>query len=103
MIIYCFKEHGGDTDESITEHFSKEPYTEKEEVLFYLKNCGEEKCFCGLVKDVIDGSIHGSSMLFRDKYGFSWNTDVIYHVEKYNFRPDEKFISHVLKYISENY
>jgi hypothetical protein len=96
MIIFDFKEFGGNKDKSIVDCFQKEPYAEKQAVLNYLKTAGKEKCTCGLVKDIVTGEVHGTSLLYKDDK-FSWITDIIYYIEKYNFRPDEKFIEHVLK------
>ena len=60
-----------------------------------MKTAGEKRAFCGLIKDVIDDSIHGSSVLFRDDT-YSWLSDIVYYVERYNFRPEEEFIKYVL-------
>lgn len=96
MIIYDFKEYGGNQNQSIKEYFNDKPYPEKEAVLKFLKTAGTPKCSCGIVKDVIDGSLHGTSQLFRHGE-YSWITDITYHVEKYNFRPNDDFICYVLK------
>ena len=95
MVLYDYKEFGGNNNRSIIEHFNTEPYPEKEIVLKYLKTAGEKRAFCGLIKDVIDDSIHGSSVLFRDDT-YSWLSDIVYYVERYNFRPEEEFIKYVL-------
>lgn len=96
MIIYDYKEFGGNKNRSIIDYFHNEPYPEKEALLKFLKTSGEPKCSCGIVKDVIDGTLHGTSQLFRHGE-YSWITDIIYHVEKYNFRPDDAFIQYVLE------
>lgn len=97
MILFDYKEFGGNKNASITEFFNAEPYPEKAAVLNYLKTAGEAKCTCGLVKDCITGEIHGTSLLYRDKNNNSWLTDIVFYVEKYNYMPPAEFIQYVLE------
>lgn len=95
MILFDYKEFGGNPNRSIVEHFNNEPYPEKDAVIKYLRTAGEKKCFCGLVKDIIDSSVHGTSVLLKNEK-YSWLSDLIYYVQKYNFKPEEEFIKDII-------
>lgn len=87
--------------ESIHQHLMREPYPEKRSLLEYLTQSRESICVPTLLRDVLDG---GSAIcalnVFHDD-AFSWRSDLAYYIDKYNLRPDEDFIAHVMKKMSK--
>lgn len=83
--------------ESIIDHISSTPYPEKEALLKYMKNAETQLMVTSVSIDVIDGvsRVYGGD---RKTDGmFCWNTCIEYYIDKYNLRPPEDFIAHVME------
>ena len=98
-----YKEFGADTENSIKDHFLDEPYKQKEAVVFYLRNTGEIVCVaCGRGTDAITGDpIPGGSKRIINDGEYSWNSDLVYYVEKYNMRLPREFEDKAVRWYKE--
>lgn len=94
--ITNYKELSGNSDESLLDHISEKTIEKKDDVLKYLKNGEDDGVRCSGIFDYVSGeptfqTIH----LFTDgKY--CWDSEEIYHFEKYNLRLNDDFIEYVL-------
>lgn len=95
MYLTNYKEFGGDTNKSIIECFNDSKYESQEEVLNFMKNSGEKISCCGECTDIITGENIGSRVT-KKSGDFVWSSDLAYYVEKYNYKPPQEFINHIL-------
>lgn len=95
--LFEFSEFGVPYADSVKKYFSDSPMEHKKEIVSYMKNCGTEKCVCGIAKDAVDGTKIGTRKIFSDGT-YSWTNDLTYYVEKYNLQLGDDFTKHVLKH-----
>lgn len=94
--ITNYKELNGDTSETILDHIAKTPIDSKEKVLDYLKNGKHRGVRCSGVYDYVEDAPQFDTIhLFTDGEYF-WDSEEIYHFEKYNMELDQGFIKKVL-------
>lgn len=93
--ITDYKELGGNQNASLLGYLEKEPIDNKEKTLDYLKNGKDNGIRCSVVYDYVkDESMSETIKLFTDGE-FNWDSEEIYHFEKYNLRLNEDFIKKV--------
>lgn len=93
--ITDYKELGGNQNASLLDYLEKEPIDNKEKTLDYLKNGKDNGIRCSVVYDYVkDESMSETIKLFTDGE-FNWDSEEIYHFEKYNLRLNEDFIKKV--------
>ena len=95
--ITNYKEFDDDAKESVLEHLLKEPIKNKRFILEYLKNGKDDGVLCsGIYYYVKDEPKFDTIHLFTDGE-YYWNSEEIYHFEKYNMVLNEEFVDKVLK------
>lgn len=93
--ITNYKELGGDSSESVLSHITKTHMEGKEKILAYLKNGENRGVRCSAVFDHIRKESQLDTIhLFTDGE-YCWDSEEIYHFEKYNLSLDAKFIQKV--------
>lgn len=93
--ITDYKELGGNQNASLLDYLEKEPIDNKEKILDYLKTGKDNGIRCSVVYDYVkDESMSETIKLFTDGE-FNWDSEEIYHFEKYNLRLNEDFIKKV--------
>ena len=85
--------------------FSEDPTTfstldyqaeEKNMILAYMQKFGELCGVGGYVDDLRTGSsAHITNAFYQDKAGYTWSTQDMYHIKKYNAAINEDFFYHV--------
>ncbi len=95
VFLSNYKEFGGNVNDSIIEHFFSEKYDNQNIIHDFLLNNGDEIGTSGLVNDVVTGEPIGTRVTKKSD-DFVWGNDLAYYVEKYNYRPPEKFINYIL-------
>lgn len=94
--ITNYKELNGDSNESLLDHIAKAPIEGKEKVLSYLRNGKTRGVRCsGIFDYVADDPKFDTIHLFTDGEYF-WDSEEIYHFEKYNLSLNAKFVEKVL-------
>ena len=90
--ITDYNEFGGNQDISLLDHIEKEPIENKEKILDYLKNGKDNGIRCSVIYDYVkDESLSETIKLFTDDE-YNWDSEEIYHFEKYNLKLNEDFI-----------
>lgn len=91
--ITDYKELGGNQNISLLDHVEKEPIENKEKILDYLKRGKDNGIRCSVIYDYVkDESLSETVKLFTDGE-YNWDSEEIYHFEKYNIKLNEDFIS----------
>jgi hypothetical protein len=82
---------------SIKETFLPEPYKEKNDVLKYLKKGKTVLAATEAGIDYFTNKEVDSKHYIMTDGEYSWDSMLIYYVEKYNAKPDQEFIAKALK------
>lgn len=90
--ITSYKELDTDNDISILEHTSDTPIKNKERILEYLKNGTYDGERCSSIYDYVRNEriISEDVTLFTDGE-YYWDSEEIYHFEKYNIELNKEF------------
>ena len=76
---------------------SEKEYLNKDKILQYLKNGKIVAVAAGFARDIFTGQrIKGELVAMSDGV-YSWRSDIIYYVERYNMRLSDEFEEYVLK------
>lgn len=90
--IANYKELGTDENVSRMEHIGDIQIKNKETILKYLKNGTYDGVRCSAVYDYVkDKQLTIGIYLFTDGE-FDWDTEEIYHFEKYNMELNKEFL-----------
>lgn len=99
--ITNYKELGGDDNICLLEHISKKPIKGKEKILEYLKNGQKKAIRCSSVYDYVkdepllnESMVTEAAWLFTDGE-FNWDSEEIYHFEKYNIELNKEFLKKI--------
>ena len=79
----------------IQDYSRRETHPEKEKILKYLKSGEEYGAAAMSMKDVFTGKYTGIEYIFFADDKYAWSTELIYHVEKYDCKLPEDFLSHI--------
>jgi hypothetical protein len=94
--ITDYKEFDGDSGKSVLAHISTSAIDNKDKVLSYLKNGKDDGVRCSGVYDYVKDEPNLDTVrLFTDGEYF-WDSEEIYHFEKYNMALNGDFIHKVL-------
>lgn len=97
MVVNFFKEYGAVNAPSIVERSEKAPYYGIEKIINFLDSRGEIGIVSADVpRDLITGERIDGELYTRKIDGFSWWSDLSYHVKKYNLRLPKEFEDYVL-------
>jgi hypothetical protein len=88
-----FKEIAGDKYKPLNELMIEMPIERKNKVLSYMKKAPVIAVSPTLPRDVISGERIPGELLMHEKDGYSWRSDVIYYVDKYNLTLPDDFIA----------
>ncbi len=100
-ILDNFKEYGAEDSPSILEVAEKSPYPGKEKIVNFLKNDGKVTMVSlKTPKDRVTGErIEDlNELCTKEQDGYSWSSDLAYHVDKYNLRLPKEFEDYVLSH-----
>lgn len=90
--ITDYKEFDGDQSVSLLDNLSSEAIDGKEKVLNYLRNGDDDGVRCSGVYDYVkDEPMLDTIRLFTDGE-FYWDSEEIYHFDKYNIGLNQEFI-----------
>ena len=98
MIYICnFAEYGAPNAPSIREFINEKPYENNQKIIDFLNNNGA----VGIVstdypKDLLTGERIKGELYTKKIDGFSWWSNLPYHIEKYNLRLPEDFENYIL-------
>ena len=100
-ILNAFKEYGAEGSPSILDAADDRPYPEKGKIVDFLNNYGNViMVSLKIPTDRVTGEriadLRGLSTKELD--GYSWSSDLAYHVDKYNLRLPKEFEDYVLKH-----
>lgn len=94
--ITDYKELHGNINVSLLDHLSEKPIEGKQKILSYLKNGKSDGVRCSGIFDYVDNDPQFDTIhLFTDGE-YYWNSEEIYHFEKYNMKLDDDFVKKVL-------
>lgn len=94
--ITDFNEFGAEHGKSLLDHLSTNAIEGKAKVLRYLKDGLNDGVRCSGIFDYVKGeSTMDTIHLFTDGE-YYWDSEEIYHFEKYNIPLDEQFLKKVL-------
>lgn len=82
--------------DSIVNHLASGPYPEKAALLSYMRSAEIQLSAMDVGTDVIDGvsKVFGTDRKTDGTY--TWTSHIEYYIDKYNLRPPEDFIAHVM-------
>lgn len=81
---------------SIREHLHKAPYSAKNDVLRYLKAGEVHMVTAAKIVDVITGEATKIPIVHMNDGKYSWNTKIIYYIEKHNLRLPKEIEEYIL-------
>lgn len=94
--ITKYKEFDTDENESVLDHRSSQEIPEKGTVLRYLKKGKDDGVRCSGIYDFVKNEPQFDTIhLFTDGE-YYWDSEEIYHFEKYNIELNEEFVQRVL-------
>ena len=83
--------------ESIFPHIAPAEYPEKTAIVTYLRRSWPSVSVPQLLRDVFDKQFVIGSLGVSHDGEYSWRSDLAYYIDKYNLRPPEDFIAHVME------
>ena len=99
MVVNYFKEYGAEDAPSIVERSEKVPYDGMDKIVDFLDTKGEVGIVSAdIPRDLITGERIDGELYTKKIDGFSWWSDLPYHVRKYNLRLPKKFEDYVLSH-----
>ena len=93
--ISNYKELGGDSNVSLSMHIGDVTHADKEKILFYLKNGKSDGVRCSAIYDHVKEFSTGITVQLYTDEEFYWDSEEIYHFEKYNLQLEAEFIKKV--------
>ena len=98
--ITDYLEFGGDVNKSVLNFCSTENIVGKDTIIKYLKGGKDDGIRCSVVYDYIKKERKNeTTRLFTDGE-FYWDSEEIYHFEKYNIILNEDFVRKVLSSVN---
>ena len=95
--ITDYKELHGNENVSLLNHISEQAIDGKRKVLLYLKNGNDDGVRCSGVYDYVKAEPQFDTIhLFTDGE-YYWDSEEIYHFEKYNLELNPDFVEKALK------
>jgi len=98
IIIGLFKEIDGEGFSPIRDLISDEPISNKDAVLRYLKSAPVTAAAPGMMEDKITGKHIKGEMLMHSDGEYTWRSDLIHYVDKYNFQLPPDFIERAISW-----
>jgi len=97
LILNVFSEYGAKGAVSMKDCISDKPYMGIDKIVEYLTNNGKTTVLStALPKDRITGERIEGELYWKESDGFSWMSDLAYHVKKYNLRLPKDFEDFIL-------
>ena len=98
MVYVCnFSEYGAPNAPSMKDYMCEKPYENQQRIIEFLNNSGKTSMVStALPKDLITGEHISGELYTKQIDGFSWWSDLAYHVEKYNLRLSKEFEDYIL-------
>lgn len=94
--ITDYDEFGAEQGKSLLDHLSSNAIEGKGKVLHYLKNGSDDGVRCSSVYDYVKKESTSKTIhLFTDGE-YYWDSEEIYHFEKYNIPLNERFVKKAL-------
>lgn len=94
--INDYKEFGGNNEKSVIDYKLNNEPPYKETVLKYLKSGKDDGIRCSSLFDYFKNELTPEAVYHYTDGEYYWDSEEIYHFEKYNIKLNPAFIEHVL-------
>ncbi len=94
--IAHYKELGTDDKRSVFDHISKNAIPAKDAILEYLNGGEDAGVRCSSIFDHVQKISTGETICVFTDGEYKWDSEEIYHFEKYNMELDAAFVEKVL-------
>lgn len=81
---------------SLKDYFQNESYNEKDKIIKYLSNGKSVLASPEIHKDIVTGAKIPLKLEIMTDGKYTWSTEIIYYVDKYNLRLKKEFEEYVL-------
>ncbi len=99
--ITNYKELSTNATESLLNHINKNEIKDKQIIMRYLYDGENIAIACHTLFDYVKNKSTGGNVFLFSDGEFIWNSEDIYHFEKYNMELEQSFINKVLKLSKE--
>ena len=96
--ITDYKEFEGNINHSLLDHLSPVAIDDKADILRYLKSGIDDGVRCSCIYDYVHNEPTFTSIFLFSDGEFFWDSEEIYHFEKYNMELDSEFLKKVRSY-----
>lgn len=97
FFLGCYEEFAPDMGlASIKENLQKEPYKTKSEILRYLKAGKVHMVTAARITDAVTCEMTTIPIVYMNDGEYSWNTKLIYYIEKHNLRLPQDVEEYIL-------
>jgi hypothetical protein len=91
-----YKELYHGATESLKDHVYDTPHPRKADLLAYMTSKQTDGVAAGVARDQIDGKTRIGLPVACNDGEYSWTTELIYYVDKYNLQLPDDFVAHAL-------